>query len=229
MFLKDLLFPKFCLGCGYLGSYICRKCQKNLYYVKNDTCLYCGRASLYGFTHPGCKRIKGIDGAMSIFYYNNLLKTIIKSIKYRFATEVWNEFRLVIKPEKLLKLDMYSSLAKTPFFIEAIPLHSNRLRLRGFNQAKLVAHFFNQFLQGSISEYLVRIKDTPSQARLEKPGLRYSNIRGAFEVKTPEQIKNKKFIIIDDVMTSGSTLKEAASVLKTHGATQIFALTIAHG
>ena len=97
MFLKDLLFPKFCLGCGFLGAYICTNCKKKLSYIKQDSCLYCGKPSLYGLTHPGCRREKGVDGFLSVFYYNNLLKSVIKSVKYRLATAVFEELCLVVE------------------------------------------------------------------------------------------------------------------------------------
>lgn len=229
MFFQDLLFPKFCLGCGFLGSYICLKCQKNLYYVTNDICIYCRRNSLYGFTHPACKKINGIDGSMSIFYYNNLLKNIIKSIKYRFAVEVWKEFCLVVRPEHLLKLQIYKKITDNPIFIEPVPLHSNRLRMRGFNQAELVAIFFNAFLHATITKHLVRVKDTPSQAKLEKQQERISNIQGAFVSIKSSRIAGKRFILVDDVQTTGATLKEATRVLKKNRASQVYVLTIAHG
>ncbi len=229
MFLNNLLFPKFCLGCGYLGSYICKKCQKNLYFVTNDKCVYCGRASLYGFTHPGCRRKNGLDGAMSIFYYNNLMKAVIKSIKYRFALEVWKEFCLVIKPEVLGKVGVFKTLKQVSPTLEPIPLHPTRLRLRGFNQAKIIAEFFSQFLPFSLSSHLVRVKNTFPQARLEKPGDRFSNVRRAFRVNSSSRVKLNNVILVDDVVTSGSTLKEATRVLKESGAEGVFALTIAQG
>src|SRR3989344_6005615 len=150
MFLKDLFLPKFCLGCGFLVAYICLKCQKKLSYVRRDNCVYCGKPSLYGLTHYGCKRNRGIEGMICVFYYNNFLKKIIKSIKYRLATEVFRELCLIIEPEKLSKISVLKELKKSDFQLQPIPLHTGRLRIRGFNQAKLVADFFNRFLNLSV-------------------------------------------------------------------------------
>jgi len=226
MFLKELLFPKICLGCGYLGMYICPNCQKNLRYVEKDLCLYCQRASYFGLTHPGCKRSKGIDGGLSVFYYNNSLKKIIKTIKYRLANDVWKELYQIIKPEKLKKINFYKQL-DDDFFLQPVPLHEKKLKERGFNQAQIITNFFHQLLGFPMSDLLVRTKDTKPQAQLSQGKKRYLNIRGAFSIK--KEVKNKQIILIDDVITTGSTIKEAANVLKRHGAKKVFALTIAKG
>ena len=229
MFLKDLLFPKFCLGCGFLGAYICHNCQKKLSYREKDFCLYCKRSSLNGFTHPICKRRDGIDGILSIFHYNNFLKTIIKSIKYRLATDVWKELCLVIKPESLEKLKLFKNLSWGKFYFEPIPLYPSKLRIRGFNQAKIIAQFFNQFLSCPLTAHLTRKKDTLSQAQLKSNQDRYRNMRGAFQAESRDAIKGKNFILVDDVLTTGSTLKEATRALKSAGAKNVLALVLAQG
>lgn len=228
MFLKDLLFPKFCLGCGFLGAYICFNCKKKLSYIEKDVCLYCGKSSLFGFTHPGCRRLHGIDGFLSIFYYNNLLKSIIKNIKYRLAIDVWKEFCLIIEPERIQKIKVFNNLQDGQFYLEPIPLHRNKLQTRGFNQAKIIALFLKQFLGYPLSESLLRSKNTLSQAQLKNNKARYLNMQGAFAVLSKDAVGNK-FILVDDVVTTGSTLKEAGRVLKQVGAKAVLALTIARG
>ncbi|OGK40697.1 hypothetical protein A2954_05555 [Candidatus Roizmanbacteria bacterium RIFCSPLOWO2_01_FULL_37_12] len=228
MFLKDIVFPKFCLGCGYLGAYICTNCKKKLSYIKQDNCLYCGKASLYGLTHPGCRREKGVDGLLSLFYYNNLLKAIIKSVKYRLATDVWKELCLVIEPDMLKKINVYKNITEGDIYLEPIPLHRNKLRTRGFNQAKIIADFFNRFLKLQLSGYLMRSKDTSSQAQMKNNKDRYSNMLGAFEA-LEQDVNNKRFVLVDDIVTTGSTVKEAARVLKRAGAKNVFVLTLAKG
>ena len=197
-------------------------------YIKSDICLYCGKPSLYGLTHPGCKRDFGLDGFLSIFYYNNLLKKIIKSIKYRLAVEVWRELCLVIEPDKLEKIGLYKKNSKRKFSLQPIPLHPGRLAARGFNQAKIITQFFNQFLQFPISDDLIRKKDTFSQAQLKNNQDRYKNVRGAFAVSSPTAA-DKNFILIDDVITTGATLKQAAGTLKRAGAGRVYAMTLAKG
>lgn len=226
MFLIDILFPKICLGCGYLGCYICPHCQKKLIYLEQDFCLYCKRKSLYGLTHPGCTRPKGIDGMMAIFQYNDFLKKIIKEIKYRLVTEVWREFSLNIYPEQLLKLGLYKRQSHK-LYLQPVPLHKARLRIRGFNQAKLITDFFQKYIPYPQSEILIRKKETPSQAMSKNGSDRYQNVRGAFSVDRTTD--NKKLILVDDVVTSGATVKEAAKTLKKAGVKTVFVLALARG
>lgn len=229
MFLKDFIFPKFCLGCGFLGAYICIKCEFKLRYLEKDICLYCRKPSLFGFTHPGCKRAKGVDGFISLYYYNNFMKQIIKNIKYRLATDVWKEFCQVIKPEILSKVGVLKRLMKNDFFIEPIPLHTHKLKLRGFNQAKIIAEFFGRTLNIPLTETLLRKTNTLSQAQLKDHRTRYMNLKGAFKVRQGKETKGKNFVIIDDVLTTGSTMKEATRTMKSSGASSVFALTVAVG
>lgn len=228
MFLKDILFPKFCLGCGFLGSYICLHCQNELSYIQKDSCLYCNRISLYGLTHPLCSRKDGIDGIISILHYNNLLKKIIKTIKYRGALDAWIELCQVIQPDMLKKLSYYKALQRL-FCLQIIPLHPKKNRERGFNQAQLIALFFQKFLLFPLENFLLRKKNTLSQAQITKRQYRYFNVRDAFAIPTHKDLRGKHIIIVDDVVTSGSTVKEAALTLKKAGATSVFVLTLARG
>lgn len=230
MFLKDLLFPKFCLGCGTLGTYICPKCQRLLRYLNRDTCFYCKKASLYGLTHPICLKKFNVDGVVSIFYYNNLLKKIIKNVKYRLVTEAWKDLTRMIKPESIGRIAFYKKLSRD-LFLQPIPLFKTKIRERGFNQAFLIAKFFQTFLEFSISDFLVRVKETFPQAELKTKRDRYQNLRGAFKVR-PEYrsaLAGSNIILIDDVITTGSTAKEAGKTLKKTGANKVYVLAIAKG
>ena len=96
MTITDLLFPRRCFGCGYMGVYICPTCVKRLSVVNFQECFYCRKKSLYGFTHPACKRKNGIDGYIHLFYYNNTLKKIIKGIKYSLVTSAKRDLYYLI-------------------------------------------------------------------------------------------------------------------------------------
>lgn len=227
MFLKDLLFPKVCLSCGFLGSYICIACQNKLKSLKYDTCLYCQRRAYAGLTHPGCIRNFGIDGCLSIFYYNNELKRIIKNIKYRFVKEGLSEFLAAIEPQVSLKILFYKQLVQ-PLHIQPIPLHIQRFKQRGFNQAEHIANFFSVMMEVPMVNTLTRKKDTYSQARLPDRKKRYENMQGAFELTAYSSIY-KNILLVDDVVTTGSTMKEAAKTLKRNGIEKVFVLAIAKG
>lgn len=226
--LKDLLFPKVCVGCGFIGSYICIKCEGKLSYINDDHCLYCGKLSLYGLTHPICRRKLGIDGAISIFHYNDFLKKIVKIFKYRLAIDLWLEFRNVIKPEKLLKLNIFRK-ENYKYLLQPIPLYLDREKTRGFNQSLVIAEFFEKFLQIPIINLLFRSKNTVAQAQIANGKKRYSNIKDAFRYVNNNNVKNKAIILIDDVLTTGLTIREAAKKLKKNGFDRVYGLTLAKG
>ncbi len=226
--LVDFLFPKVCSGCGILGNYLCLSCRNKLPYVDQDMCLYCEKKSLYGLTHPGCKRRNGIDGTMAIFHYNDLLKKMIKDIKYRYTTGILTELEQSIDPKRLTKLS-FLRRPTVPLFLQPVPLHPERLRKRGFNQARLLAEFFGKLLPVPLTDVLKRVKNTSPQAQLKKGGRRYANVRGAFEVINTKQVTGKAFVLIDDVVTTGATVKEAARALKEAGAQKVYIFSLAHG
>jgi ComF family protein len=105
-----------------------------------------------------------------------------------------------------------------------VPLHPSRLRQRGFNQALLLAQAFPGVQLER--ELLTRVRPTPSQTGLN-PKERRENVKRAFAVPRPETLKGKKVLLIDDVLTTGATVKECARVLCQTGALQVDVLTVA--
>ena len=110
-----------------------------------------------------------------------------------------------------------------------IPLHSSKLRARGYNQAKILADELGKRFNFEVLDLLKRIKNTGSQYGL-KLKERRKNIKGAFEIDQKLKIKDQKstnVFLVDDILTSGSTLLEAANVLKRGGAKRVIGLTLA--
>lgn len=225
MFIIDLLFPKLCLGCGYAGIYLCPSCLKKLEPIKEDVCLYCKKASVFGLTHINCKNKLNADGLVTIYHYNPILKKIIKNIKYRLATEVWGDFCKSISPGTIDKLGLYKSLSGN-FVIQPIPLSKIKYNERGFNQAKFISIYFQKILHFPIVDLLIRGKELSSQAQLKNKKTRYLNTKGVF---TSLQCPYSNIILIDDVVTSGSTVAEAAKTLKMAGAKKVYVLALAKG
>lgn len=228
MFLRDLLFPKLCLGCGYLGSYICLNCQKKLILIKDDRCVYCHKLSRFGLTHFKCRSATSIDGFMALYQYNYFLQKIIKAIKYRLATDIWGELSNLIYLEAKNKLISIKSIISSPN-IQPIPLHQSRKNCRGFNQAEFVAIFLQSIIGGRVVNILERSKNTPFQAEIKDFKRRRLNIKGAFYISKTNDVRNKKIIIVDDVATSVATVKEAATRFKKHGAQFVYSIVLAKG
>lgn len=226
MFLKDFLFPKVCVGCGFVGSYICLKCQKKIVPINEDRCIYCGKISKYGLTHYGCQKPNGIDGVSALYKYNGLMQKIIKAIKYRLVYEVWKELCTIISVEAQTKWKDYGSVLNNPI-LQPIPLFPAKERQRGFNQAELVARLIKTIIDGKIINKLKRCKNTMPQAEQKENKNRYLNIKNAFRINRNDLVLKHKIIIIDDVFTSGATMKEAARTLKQAGAFCVYGMVLA--
>lgn len=226
----DLIFPKLCLGCNLPGAYLCPRCQKKLNRLDRDRCFYCNKSSLYGLTHPLCLKKFNIDGVVSFYFYNNLLKKILKNIKYRLAKDIGRDFFKTVNFKDYNILAFYNKLSP-PIFFQPIPLTKRKLRERGFNQALFVTNFIKKYVDLPIGNFLIKIKETKSQAELKTKMERYQNLRGAFKINHPitADLKNTRVVLVDDVITSGSTIKEAAAVLKKAGCIKVYALTLARG
>jgi competence protein ComFC len=162
-------------------------------------------------------------------HYNNLLKKIIKNFKYRLAKDVWNDFCLIVEPFFIEKIKFYQKIDNGALFVQPIPLYDKKLRQRGFNQSEIIADYFNKFLKFPTSAVLIRKKETLTQASITNTKRRCLNMKNAFGVVDEKAVKNKHFIIIDDVLTSGSTVHSAARVLKINGARKAYVLTLAKG
>lgn len=224
MIIKDLFFPKFCFGCGFIGVYICPYCQKKLRLIKQQQCLYCNRNSYLGFTHTRCLRENGVDGFLVLYQYDNLLKKIIKNIKYRGVREALTELLLLVN---LSAVNDFKKIFAKKLIIQPLPLHPQREKERGFNQAELIATEMLRNLDWPIGHYIARKKNTLPQAQIKKMEDRYKNLIGAFSVVKP--VVGLSFFLIDDVVTTGSTIKEVAKELKLAGANKVFAFALAKG
>ena len=108
--------------------------------------------------------------------------------------------------------------------IVPVPLHPKRLKQRGFNQALLLARAFPEVPLGR--EAVVRVRHTVPQVEL-KPKERRDNVKGAFAVPDPALVKGKNVLLLDDVYTTGATVRECAKVLRRAGARRVDVLTVA--
>lgn len=111
--------------------------------------------------------------------------------------------------------------------IVPVPLDRMKFIQREFNQSSLLAREASKALGIPVSEILEKKYATPAQNRLDR-GDRAVNLNGAFRVKHPEKIQNKKVLLIDDVLTTGATAREAARTLKKNGAACVFLMAAAH-
>jgi len=111
--------------------------------------------------------------------------------------------------------------------IVPVPLHPVREKERGFNQSQVLAKRLSEIKKIQLlDKRLVKVKNIPPQTSLQA-NERARNVRGAFKVKRPETVKDKVILLVDDVYTTGSTLRECSLALREAGAKEVKAMTIA--
>ncbi len=111
--------------------------------------------------------------------------------------------------------------------IVPVPLHPGRFRQRGYNQAELLARPLQAILGAPcLPEALQRVRSTGAQVRFG-PGQRAKNLAGAFHAPVPEVLKSRRVLLVDDVVTTGATLKAAVEAVRLAGASEIFSVALA--
>jgi len=229
MSLFNFLFPKTCCGCGRWGSYFCAKCISG---IKQGelVCPVCGKPAIGGETHPLCKKRYGLDGLWSLGLYQDPLRSAIKKLKYRlvkdFAEVLVNtivEYWVKNSPQFLesVKKDQGKGWVIVP-----VPLHQKRESLRGFNQAGLIGRLLSKKLGLDYYEALKRIRQTRPQVGM-RGFERRKNIYNVFVLDSRLLTLATNVLLVDDVWTTGSTLKECCFVLKKGGAKKVWAITLA--
>lgn len=230
----NLLLPPRCIKCGKILSTrngLCPECFDKIRFISAPMCHRCG--------HPFTGDVNLKFGAVqycgeclqkkhflfelqrSAFIYDDESKNLILDFKFRDKTGY----------AETLAAILYSAGAdiwkENPDLIIPVPIHRLRLLQRRYNQSALLADCLAH-KTGITSDYssLIRCRNTIPQVHLSGTARR-NNLKQAFEVRKPQNIKNRKIVLIDDVSTTGSTLNECAKVLHRAGAAKIYALTLA--
>jgi len=207
------LLPGSCLLCSSNSatSLLCPACTADLPQLPAALCPQCGEETTLGERCGAClKDPPAFARTIALFRYEFPVDRLIQALKYghQLALAAWLGHRL---GERLIAED-YDLLLP-------LPLHPARLRTRGFNQSLEIARVTSKALAIPMNPAtLTRIRATPPQAELPLKE-RGRNVRGAFECA--RDLAGKRILLLDDVMTTGSTLREAARILELHGAGQI--------
>ena len=233
-FLLDILFPKKCVGCKKVGSYFCQDCVSNI--LQTDlVCPKCEKLAVGGATHPICGRRFGLDGLWSLGIYQNPLREAIKQLKYGKVRELSKELVDILveywaKYQPFL-LDQIKDSRGEGWAVVPVPLFWFRENSRGFNQSNLIGQDLSKKLGLDFCEALKRTRYTKPQVKLLGKD-RHQHIRGAFALSPNcnPPLRGPAVtcvLLIDDVWTTGSTLRECCYILKRAGAKKVWAITLA--
>ncbi len=155
------------------------------------------------------------------FYYGDpLIRQTIINLKFNGMTSIAK-----IHADYLSKMSF--SYLNSVDIVTCVPLSKGRKRWRGFNQAELIATAYANFTGKPYDDLLKKLRSNSIQSTISNENDRKSNVKGMYEVLDPEKIKGKNILIIDDVFTTGSTMKECAKMLKKGGAANVFGMTVA--
>jgi len=224
-----LIYPRLCAHCGgVLGAgerFICGGCTGSSPRVREPYCTICGLPFTdgAGTAHPCSVCIKSpppYDMARAPMVYGGAVKKAVHLYKYRH------------KRSLIGLLGGYVAECSPAWFggtevVAAVPLHKLRLAERGFNQSLFLARQAALSTGAMLSvDGLVRLRHTRPQMDLG-PSERELNVRGAFCVSRPEEFRGRSVLLVDDVYTTGATVKECCRVLKAAGARSVSVLTVA--
>ena len=214
--------PQQCALCaGYAGRWpVCRQCEEQLPRLPHRRCPQCADISESGDVCARClAHPRSFETAVAAFVYTDPIDRLIQTLKYghRLHLAAWFGQRLAER--------FADPSTPGPGMVVAVPLHPDRLRERGFNQATEIARPLARFLGFPLCHDLCfRIRPTPPQTRLTQTE-RHHNVDQAFECRS--SLAGQTVVIVDDVITSTASINELARVLKLHGAGRIVAAAAA--
>lgn len=240
----DLIFPPIRRACPLCGEYdprgeICPCCQDKLSRFRDEpACYRCGR--YFQQTESECAEhvpaaagpvyCRDCLGGAAYFQmsrsagpYEGDLKSAVQRLKFSGKRDLAGHISGI----------MFHSIINNQYYIKAaviaaVPLSSERLRQRGFNQAELLACGLSEKMKIPFLPVLRKVRETFSQTGLHRAG-RKKNLVGAFELTDPVAVKGKTVLLVDDVITTGSTLNIVSEALAKGGAATVLCITAAAG
>jgi ComF family protein len=228
----SLLYPAHCAHCGAQiepREFLCGDCLENARRIEPPFCETCSQpfdGAIEGtFSCANCtQRHFDFDCAVSSFLSRGMVRELIHRFKYQ------HEYRLRHPLADWLAESLHDSrIQSRPFdFYVPVPLHPARLREREFNQAAVLADLLSRRSGKPVRDCLRRVRFTTTQTRFDR-NERMENLRNAFVLRKNADVQGKHLLLIDDVLTTGSTVDECARVLRKAGAASIRVMTVARG
>jgi ComF family protein len=211
--LLDLILPPACAACGRSGALLCRAClaafeppsRPEDRFVAPDAGVVIGDALMLG---------------IAAFSHGGTLRRALAALKYSGASRLALALAGAAAPALGRLLDVSGEAALVP-----VPVHRERLRVRGYNQAALIARELGRVARQPLADVLERTRPTTKQHRLDRAA-RLANLRGAFAVRAGASVP-ARVIVVDDIITTRATLEACASVLVEAGAREVFGFAVA--
>lgn len=205
----DLLYPPRCAFCHRIversAVTICEECRKNLPYTANG----------------GRQKADFVAACVSPLYYQDDVRESLLRYKFHSAAGYAKAYAPLVAD------CIRTHLAQEYDLITWVPLSRKRLRKRGYDQARLLAEAVAAEMNTAAVGTLKKIRNTAAQSQTGSAEKRRANISGAYRVPDPELVADKRILLIDDIVTTGSTLSECARTLGLAGAERVLCATVA--
>ena len=206
----DLLFPPKCPFCRCIldepRAPLCPDCQPKLPWLEGSAAF---------------RKVEHTDGCWSALEYKDEVRESIRRYKFTPVPAHGQPFGLLAAQCALDHPEIEAEV------VTWTPLSRKHLAKRGFDQSKLLADEIGRRLNLPVEQFVEKYRETKQQSLLDTPAKRRDNVKGAYRLRTGADVKGKKILLVDDVVTSGATLSACALVLKEHGAEQIWCVTVA--
>lgn len=202
---KNLLFPKMCCGCQKLGAWICADCYHTIEFLDTQPVLHVPEVFL--------------DGVWAVAEYQTPISELVHQLKYQSVKDLASQAATLL---------YFSQPFKQVDVVCPVPMPSQRLRQRGYNQAALIAKHLAKLIKKPFLEPVRRVRYRQSQLTMQDRSKRWLNQRDAFEVDCvlPSKLS---ILLVDDVLTTGSTLNAVAAAIKhANSRVTVYGLTLAH-
>jgi ComF family protein len=213
----NLVFPPSCVHCGREGALLCHICISESSFVQKNVCRKCAEPLAKAGTCARCvSERSSVDRLYASYLYETPIGSAIKALKFDDVRALGSVLA------KMFDVDAMSRSGAD--LVVPVPLHRSRLRSRGFNQSELLGQLLSNRIEiGFKGDVLVRTSQSVPQAELPTAAARHRALVGGFTVK-PGSVKSvvgKRILLVDDVFTTGSTVKACADALKTAGASWV--------
>ena len=228
--IASLLYPPSCTICSGpvdLGEYLCPECEAKISRIVPPFCAKCSEpfdgAITTTFACANCaQRALYFDAAVSAYRSRGIVRHVMLNFKYGRQIHL----RHLVARWLVAAFDDERLRERRFDAIVPVPLHPAKQRERGFNQAALLAEWLSTHLALPLRPVLQRVRFTTTQTAFDRAE-RMQNLRNAFRLRKNADVRKLRVLLIDDVLTTGSTLSECARVLKKAGAQSVYAATAA--
>jgi len=203
-----------------VGSWLCSRCLARIRRLAEPLCRRCGAEVESARLECGCRgRMKALSRLRSAVAYEGPAEVALQRFKY-------HGWRRLAEPFALLMAERLVVEGLAAPWAVAVPLHSSRLRQRGFNQSELLAGELRKRLSLDVPPgELVRVRPTPPQVGHDRRW-RLENVRDAFEWQG-FALDSRSILLIDDVCTTGATLDACAAALRAGGSGPVMGVSVA--